>query len=774
MSRCARALILIPFVLTASAPEVWFCPLDPLIRASYGGSPQYMSLFTPNAPWAQSASHVNVFKIYPQWIDEAADTDLQTQFASLNRAGIALALEYGVLTASTQCGAGVEGFGGEGLMNAALRIKRNGGILRYLAMDEPIYFSTLYTGANACHWTVDQMAANAASNLRMLIAQFPGLVIGDIEPVPVPAANWISQYQAGIQAFRKALGFPLGFFHADVLWDSPTYLTDLASLRGMLASEGVRFGVIYNGNGYDTSDAQWIQSATQHMFASELNVGSPDAATFQSWNAYPRKLLPESDPDSFTGLVNAYFRRRTALTSSITGSLLQGSLTAADTGQPIAGALINVAGSPVNTLTGSVPPGATSIIFGARVNLECDCSGTTDLLVSNFSMDAGPSGIITRDFSNQLNGWGVSTAGFPAPMVKMEGANLHIAAQPGQSVALNSEPIPLPSAVPYRFHVNAQVAPNSSGSGYFTVIFRGVASEISRIQIPFSGGAVFSAGAITGANALYTLPLPATGADPFQVESSYAGSNENWPALATTTWPGPQPVIITRIANAASYAASAVSPGEIVALFGSGLGPAKLTAGAYVNGRLMSSIGPVTVLFDGIPAPLIYASDTVAAAIVPYGINLAETIVTAANTAGRSLPFRMAVTPSVPGLFTADSSGSGLLAALNADGSLNTANNPASPGDAIVLFGTGEGQTLPGGRDGLVMDTPARPLLGAAVTVDDQPASIDYFGSAPGEVAGVFQLNFRIPFNAPRGNAVRVSLKIGAAAIAQNVVIAIR
>src|SRR5258708_39670849 len=106
MSRSVPALLLVPFIFTASAQDVWFCPLDPLVRQSYGGSPQYMSLFTPNAPWAQAASHVNVFKIYPQWIDQAADTDLQSQFASINRAGIVLALEYGPLseTIATDCG----------------------------------------------------------------------------------------------------------------------------------------------------------------------------------------------------------------------------------------------------------------------------------------------------------------------------------------------------------------------------------------------------------------------------------------------------------------------------------------------------------------------------------------------------------------------------------------------------------------------------------------------------------------------------------------------
>ncbi|HYL34457.1 MAG TPA: hypothetical protein VEV17_00945 [Bryobacteraceae bacterium] len=534
------AALLLPLILTAATPQIWFCPLDPLFRpeVNYGGSPEYMDLFNSTAPWTNAASHTNVFKIYPQWIGSATDADLQIQFADLIRRGMALALEYGVLTASDQCGKGVEGFGGQTLLNAALRIQKNGGTLRYVAMDEPIFFSTLYSGANACQWTVDQMAANAAANIRSLLARFPDVIVGDIEPFPVSPANWLSQYQAGVEAFRGALGFPLAFFDADVLWDSPTYLTDLASVHKMLVSEGVPFGIIYNGNPYDTSDAQWIQSATQHMLAAELNLGSPDLVIFQSWHAYPKKLLPESDSDAFTSLIGSYFRRRTRLLSFIRDSTVQGWLVSPDDGQSIAGASISITFSPtggsgvpaVYTLSGDVPAGTQSMVFGARVNLECNCSGTADFLVSGFSLDAGSSGITTRDFANQLSGWHFSTTGSPAPLVQIEGASLHIVAQPDQSVLLNSPPIPFTSAVPYTFRVNAQVAPESSGSGYFTLVFLGASTEISRVRIPFAPATLSIGSATTGPDGNYEFPLPAIVSSPFQIQSTFAGTAGDWPA----------------------------------------------------------------------------------------------------------------------------------------------------------------------------------------------------------------------------------------------------
>src|SRR5260370_38097056 len=126
-------------------------------------------------------------------------------------------------------------------------------------MDEPIYYATLYNDANACHWTVDQMAANAAVNMRALMAQFPNVRFGDIEPLPVSAPNWLAQYQAGIEVFRKTLGFPLAFFDADVEWTRPPYAPHLPSVPNMLSSEGVPFGIIHNGNSYDSSSSQAIQ-----------------------------------------------------------------------------------------------------------------------------------------------------------------------------------------------------------------------------------------------------------------------------------------------------------------------------------------------------------------------------------------------------------------------------------------------------------------------------------------------------------------------------------
>jgi hypothetical protein len=290
------------------AALIWFAPLDPLVRPQlgYGGAPDYMALFSPDASWKNAASRVGVFKIYPQWVEQATDAQLRAQFADLRRRHIDLALEYGVITATAQCGQGIEGWGGEKLVAVARRIASLGGTLRYLAMDEPQYWFMLYAGPNACRWQPAEMAANAAVNIRALLAEFPRVKVGDVEPAGFIDQAYIVRYRDGIGAFKKALGFTPAFFHVDEAWAPATFPADLVALRGMVTSERIPFGIIYNGSGRDASDAAWIASAQQHLRDAERAVGIPDQVIFQSWNRYPQKLLPESDPDAFTWLIAHY------------------------------------------------------------------------------------------------------------------------------------------------------------------------------------------------------------------------------------------------------------------------------------------------------------------------------------------------------------------------------------------------------------------------------------------------------------------------------------
>jgi uncharacterized protein (TIGR03437 family) len=218
---------------------------------------------------------------------------------------------------------------------------------------------------------------------------------------------------------------------------------------------------------------------------------------------------------------------------------------------------------------------------------------------------------------------------------------------------------------------------------------------------------------------------------------------------------------INSVVNAASFIRGAISPGEIVTIFGTAIGPA---TAAYAsidpsNGKLATTIGGVQVLFAGIPAPMIYAGSTQVSAIVPYEMApISSPSVWIRYVGQTSNAYLLASATTMPGLFAQNSQGSGPGAILNQDNSVNGPGNAAAKGSIVQVFMTGEGQTSPPSVTGKITTatlpppqvTPA-PLLPVGVLINGQPATWTYAGEAPNLAAGLMQLNVQIPLNAQSG-----------------------
>ena len=235
------------------------------------------------------------------------------------------------------------------------------------------------------------------------------------------------------------------------------------------------------------------------------------------------------------------------------------------------------------------------------------------------------------------------------------------------------------------------------------------------------------------------------------------------------------PVVVGAVTNGASNLLGPVSPGEIVVLYGSGLGPAQLAL-YHTNsaGNVDTQLSGATVSFNGIPAPIIYTSATQVAAVTPYGVPSGSAQVTVTYLGQPAAPATINVTTSAPGLFTLDSTGKGQAAAVNQDGSINSASHPAPIGSYVSLFATGEGQTSPSGVDGKPGQVPlSHPLLPVTVTIGGQTVTPQYAGGAPGEVAGVMQVNVQILSGMQTGVAVPVVVQVGNVSSQAGVTIAI-
>jgi uncharacterized protein (TIGR03437 family) len=224
------------------------------------------------------------------------------------------------------------------------------------------------------------------------------------------------------------------------------------------------------------------------------------------------------------------------------------------------------------------------------------------------------------------------------------------------------------------------------------------------------------------------------------------------------------------VENAASYAAGAVAPGEIVALFGTNMGPStgmglQLSASGQ---SISSSVGGVNVLFDGSPAPLVYVSAGQINAIAPVGLaGKTSTQVQVSYQSGTSNTMTIPVAAASPGIFAADGSGVGGGAILNQDSSINARLSPAKRGSVVAIYLTGAGATNPASADGAVTGGAAPfPAVTQAVgvTIGGVPVPVEqivYSGAAPGSVEGLVQINAVIPQSVTPGPSVPIVVTIG-------------
>ncbi|MCE5308509.1 MAG: hypothetical protein LLG20_12795 [Acidobacteriales bacterium] len=235
------------------------------------------------------------------------------------------------------------------------------------------------------------------------------------------------------------------------------------------------------------------------------------------------------------------------------------------------------------------------------------------------------------------------------------------------------------------------------------------------------------------------------------------------------------PVTAASVLNGASMKTGPIAPGEIVSIFGDGIGPAKaISAALDASGLLPRSLESVEVRFDGLSAALFYVSKTQVNAQVPYHVaGQATTTIEVLYDGKLAAGTTLAVAGTAPGIFTLGN-GTGQALVVNQDGTLNSSLNPAARGSIVVLYATGEGQTSPGGVDGKPAEAPyPAPLASVDVSIGGYPAEILYAGAAPG-FAGLMQINARVPSGYAGAGILPVTLSVGGTASQNGITMAVK
>jgi uncharacterized protein (TIGR03437 family) len=197
-----------------------------------------------------------------------------------------------------------------------------------------------------------------------------------------------------------------------------------------------------------------------------------------------------------------------------------------------------------------------------------------------------------------------------------------------------------------------------------------------------------------------------------------------------------------------------VSPGELVTLEGTGLGPATAVNFNPAANAVPTTLGGTQVLFDGVPAPVVSAQDRQVTVIAPYTLSSKTT--TSIQIVYQGTTSKAVTVPVSPVSLAVLTNPVGRPQVLNQDLSVNSINSPAAPGSALILFVTGAGQTLPASLDGQITQTPGMLQVNATAVLQNLssglvslPISMLYAGAAPGRISAVEELKVQIPADLP-------------------------
>ncbi|HVX68035.1 MAG TPA: SBBP repeat-containing protein, partial [Bryobacteraceae bacterium] len=200
------------------------------------------------------------------------------------------------------------------------------------------------------------------------------------------------------------------------------------------------------------------------------------------------------------------------------------------------------------------------------------------------------------------------------------------------------------------------------------------------------------------------------------------------------------------IANAAwGRVAGRIAPGELISIYGQDLGPATPASFSFDSGGLApKSLAGVEVSIGGIAAPVLYVSANQINTVVPFGIPSGEAQAEVTLNNAATPAFRVMVVDAEPQIFR---NADGSAAAVNQDGTLNSAAHPAPAGSIISVWVTGVRPFQD--EDGAMQTGAYNAYCATAFTSGGQwfPNVLEvlYCGAAPGMVSGVAQVNLRAP-----------------------------
>src|SRR5262249_29132931 len=214
-----------------------------------------------------------------------------------------------------------------------------------------------------------------------------------------------------------------------------------------------------------------------------------------------------------------------------------------------------------------------------------------------------------------------------------------------------------------------------------------------------------------------------------------------------------------KIYNAASYgpAGNPISPGEFLAIQGTGLAKSDLQA----SPPYPSSLNGVSVLINNKPCAMEFVSATQINCVAPYSMTGSTATIVVQNSGVNSNSVAVPLAATSPAVFSLDYSGAGPGAVVHADFSLVSPSKPATAGETVVVFLTGMGSVNPTVSDGAaggvnpLNATTANPIF---VLVGGVAAKVE-FSFLHTLYPGLYQMNVTLPTRFPASGTLPLAIQ---------------
>ena len=213
------------------------------------------------------------------------------------------------------------------------------------------------------------------------------------------------------------------------------------------------------------------------------------------------------------------------------------------------------------------------------------------------------------------------------------------------------------------------------------------------------------------------------------------------------------------IVNSANYQ-NKMAPGGLVSIFGQNLG-----TNGVSGAPLPAILGGTCVTLGNTPLPLLLTSPTQINAQLPPTVAAGTypLVVRSVSNQAASNSANAVVSKYAPAVFV-DAQGPAIF---HQDGTRVDKNHPATRDEPLAIYATGLGVTT-GGKVTAGNLSPSSPLAVTATvqvffgdpTISDAGVIVDWSGLAPGNI-GLYLIKCRIPGTHLRGDALKVTLRIG-------------